>query len=367
VKAHEDGTFDVEYAAESTSPDSLTLSKAPTSPSAKYQRGSKDTRNMERATNQPRERIRLVKSSHDDFLYANSKVMVRLSEEDLAAEISTMAWQQKQRAEILRAKIDAGEAMVEEKEKEKEEKKKEKEDVKAIDRDWETGDMEKEDDEHLWRTGVVVRVNSDGTVDVNYTSKDGLCDIRKSGESRENIKVLKKGTYAEGKRWDFAHIPSTYERAVLMMHKLLARYPIVLIIDSLDQLSNNHRGRSEISFLRGVVPHPDTRIIVSTLPYNEEYTYLCENRLSMSDVPRVEVDKLVKDGSDVREVRILLYYCSSFLSLFRDVSVSLLPIYYCLLALSNTTRRLTITPLPQSIINRPQYSLTYYLTGTRHG
>jgi hypothetical protein len=46
-------------------------------------------------------------------------------------------------------------------------------------------------------------------------------------------------------------------------------------------------------------------------------------------------------------------------------SVSLLPIYYRLLALSDTTRRLTITPLPQSIINRPQYSLTDYLTGTR--
>jgi hypothetical protein len=64
-------------------------------------------------------------------------------------------------------------------------------------------------------------------------------------------------------------------------------------------------------------------------------------------------------------VRILLYYCSSFLPLFCDVSVSLLPIYYCLSAFSDTTRRLTIPPLPQSIVNRPQYSLTYYLTGTR--
>jgi hypothetical protein len=63
-------------------------------------------------------------------------------------------------------------------------------------------------------------------------------------------------------------------------------------------------------------------------------------------------------------VRILLYYCSSFLSLFCDVSVSLLPIYYCLSAFSDTTRRLTVPPLPQSIINRSQYSLTYYLTGT---
>jgi hypothetical protein len=48
-----------------------------------------------------------------------------------------------------------------------------------------------------------------------------------------------------------------------------------------------------------------------------------------------------------------------------DVSVSLLPIYYCPLALSDTTGRLTIIPIPQPIINRPQYSLTYHLTGTR--
>jgi hypothetical protein len=68
-------------------------------------------------------------------------------------------------------------------------------------------------------------------------------------------------------------------------------------------------------------------------------------------------------------VRVLLYYCSSFLFLFvMSLSVSLLPIYYCLLALSDTARRLTITPPPSINHQSTQYSHTRcYLTGTRRG
>jgi hypothetical protein len=51
-----------------------------------------------------------------------------------------------------------------------------------------------------------------------------------------------------------------------MLHELLATLPLVLFIDSLDQLSNMDLARSDISFLKGVRPHPDTRIIVSSLP-----------------------------------------------------------------------------------------------------
>jgi hypothetical protein len=43
------------------------------------------------------------------------------------------------------------------------------------------------------------------------------------------------------------------------------------------------------------------------------------------------------DSAELRKVRVLLYYCSSFLSLFCDVSVSLLSIFCCLLAFSDMT------------------------------
>ena len=41
---------------------------------------------------------------------------------------------------------------------------------------------------------------------------------------------------------------------------------MVLFIDSLDQLSDRDRARSDISFLKGAKPHPNTAIIVSCLP-----------------------------------------------------------------------------------------------------
>ena len=41
---------------------------------------------------------------------------------------------------------------------------------------------------------------------------------------------------------------------------------MVLFIDGLDQLSNGDRARSDISFLIGIKPHPNTVIVVSCLP-----------------------------------------------------------------------------------------------------
>ena len=44
---------------------------------------------------------------------------------------------------------------------------------------------------------------------------------------------------------------------------------MVLLLDSLDQLSDNHQARSELSFLVGIRPHKDSVIIVSALPDGE--------------------------------------------------------------------------------------------------
>jgi hypothetical protein len=50
------------------------------------------------------------------------------------------------------------------------------------------------------------------------------------------------------------------------LQELLSEHAVILLIDSLDQLQNENLARSDISFLKGVRPHPNTRIIVSALP-----------------------------------------------------------------------------------------------------
>ena len=88
-----------------------------------------------------------------------------------------------------------------------------------------------------------------------------------------------------------------YEALVEYFQSLLHSHAVILFIDSLDLLTDENQGRSQISFLRGVRPHPDTRIIVSCLPDEQEvnpetgltYMYLCETRLIGARVPPVHV------------------------------------------------------------------------------
>jgi hypothetical protein len=63
-----------------------------------------------------------------------------------------------------------------------------------------------------------------------------------------------------------------------------------------------------------------------------------------------------------------MFFLSFLLSdLCLSQSLSLLPIYCPLLAFSDTTWRLTIIPLPQSIINRHNTRINCYITGTGEG
>ena len=57
----------------------------------------------------------------------------------------------------------------------------------------------------------------------------------------------------------------SYEATVQHFQSLLATYPIILFIDSLDQLSDRDLARSRISFLRGCQLHPSSKVIVSAL------------------------------------------------------------------------------------------------------
>jgi hypothetical protein len=69
-------------------------------------------------------------------------------------------------------------------------------------------------------------------------------------------------------------------------------YPVVLLLDSLDQLSDENKERSTMSFLHNMLPHKDCRIIVSALLDEDKYTYGCDTFLVSQGVPRVTIDLL---------------------------------------------------------------------------
>jgi len=112
----------------------------------------------------------------------------------------------------------------------------------------------------------------------------------------------------KGIPFDSENISSlAYGAAVLHFQKLLHDFPIVLFIDSLDQLTNDNQARSDISFLKGVAPHPDTRIIVSCLPDERDpvdaskwkYIYGCSTKLAEAQVTCIQVPLLASGADDV--------------------------------------------------------------------
>ena len=114
------------------------------------------------------------------------------------------------------------------------------------------------------------------------------------------------------------------------LHVMIIAYEIVLFVDSLDQLSDKDRARSDISFLKNIRPHRNSAIIVSCLPderhpglqfrnivlriphlskffkysYSDKsgwkYFYGCDTKLGASEVPRMNV--LPWDVAGAREV-----------------------------------------------------------------
>eukprot|EP01038_Epipyxis_sp_PR26KG_P017224 gene17224-23737_t len=87
-----------------------------------------------------------------------------------------------------------------------------------------------------------------------------------------------------------------YSDLVKYFHELLNQHPVIMLIDSLDQLTDEDMGRSQLTFLDGVKLHEHSRIIVSSLPDDKrnekgirKYLYLCETRLREANVPRVDI------------------------------------------------------------------------------
>ena len=99
-----------------------------------------------------------------------------------------------------------------------------------------------------------------------------------------------------------AIISDVYKDAVTYFHSLLLQYPVILFIDSLDQLKNDNEASSKITFLNGLDKslHKDSRIIVSALPDERDkgYFYQCDTTLAKAKVPRVTVTSLDSNAQD---------------------------------------------------------------------
>jgi len=105
-------------------------------------------------------------------------------------------------------------------------------------------------------------------------------------------------------------IPQSYDEAVVFLHDLLVAHPVLLFIDSLDQLTDMYHARSKLSFLVGVRCHPEGRIIVSALPDDKDevtgqwgrYVYLCDTRLGEFNVPRVGVPTFKSEEKQASDI-----------------------------------------------------------------
>jgi hypothetical protein len=102
-----------------------------------------------------------------------------------------------------------------------------------------------------------------------------------------------------------------YKTAVETFQKLMSSYPVNLFIDSLDQLENRYEERSKLTFLRGLKPHKQSKVVVSTLPdeYEEDgkpgkYFYRCEKTLKSGNVHLLEVGNMDSIEKTIKELLI---------------------------------------------------------------
>jgi len=162
-------------------------------------------------------------------------------------------------------------------------------------------------------------------------SMDGLNLIKSISKQIELSYGLKEGM-----------ISDLYDNAVKHFHTLLSKYPVILFIDSLDQLKNDNQARSKITFLYGLKSslHKDSRIIVSALPDERDkgYFYQCDTTLAEAGVSRLTVASFDVSGNDESKLLITSLLSSKSRSLsdhqmnyvMSQVSIEPTALYICL-------------------------------------
>ena len=106
-------------------------------------------------------------------------------------------------------------------------------------------------------------------------------------------------------RYEDISVPNIYQEACDCFHDLINRHPVILMIDSIDQLTDTYFERSKLSFLESINPNTHTRIIVSCLADEKDpetgkwlYCFGCDTRLAEAEVPRLRVH-LFSEGQEV--------------------------------------------------------------------
>lgn len=126
----------------------------------------------------------------------------------------------------------------------------------------------------------------------------------------------------------FDTIPREYSEAVKLLHELLHKYAVSLLIDGIDQLTDQYLARSRISFLHGLTCHPNTKIILSCLPDERDvegnwiHYYGCETRLREKKQEAVHILQMNHHQQQPDAVSMELIVCRL---LERDYKMQLIP------------------------------------------
>jgi hypothetical protein len=113
-----------------------------------------------------------------------------------------------------------------------------------------------------------------------------------------------------------------YDKVLKVFYYLIENYPVVLLLDGVDKLDNIGHCRSNLTFLKGIKPHKDSIIIVSTRPdydvninadNNNNVTYYgCHSCLKK--VPLILLDQS-EYNNNFNEKFIKSHYLSEYLHL----------------------------------------------------
>jgi GTPase SAR1 family protein len=100
-----------------------------------------------------------------------------------------------------------------------------------------------------------------------------------------------------------------YKTAFETFQNLMSEYPVNLFIDSLDQLENRYEERSKLTFLRGIKPHEQSKVVVSTVPdeYEEDgkpgkYFYSCDKTLKSANVQLLDIGNMDSIETTIKEL-----------------------------------------------------------------
>eukprot|EP01038_Epipyxis_sp_PR26KG_P009821 gene9821-13214_t len=152
--------------------------------------------------------------------------------------------------------------------------------------------------------------------DVNNQNRPVI--IRFCGTNSQSINaflllqsIIKQIRFIHGLQ-DIPITPYTYETCVEVFQSLMLNYPVILFIDSLDQLTDENQARSTLNFLSDLEIHLNSKIIVSCLPDERDtvtkkiiYWYGCDTCLRISNVPRVEVKRFEGNEEAIEQAKII--------------------------------------------------------------